>query len=92
MSEMPLETKTDIKLEKHPEILSIQKNVIEKVKRAISEPSLVPRESTSTPSRSEKHRHRRTKRSHKTRPSSRFGYEIADLDSFLTKVISTCTK
>ncbi|XP_078044622.1 uncharacterized protein LOC144474041 isoform X1 [Augochlora pura] len=57
----------------------------EKVKRAVSEPSLVPRESTSTPSGREKHRHRRTKRSHKPRPPSRFGYEIADLDAFLTK-------
>ncbi|CAK9812456.1 hypothetical protein ANTQUA_LOCUS7275 [Anthophora quadrimaculata] len=57
----------------------------EKVKRAVSEPSLVSRESTSTPSGREKHRHRRTKRSHKPRPPSRFGYEIADLDAFLTK-------
>lgn len=58
----------------------------EKVKRAVSEPSLVSRESTSTPSGREKHRHRRTKRSHKPRPPSRFGYEIADLDAYLTKV------
>lgn len=58
----------------------------EKVKRAVSEPSLVSRESTSTPSGREKHRHRRTKRSHKHRPPSRFGYEIADLDAYLTKV------
>lgn len=57
----------------------------EKVKRAVSEPSLVSRESTSTPSGREKHRHRRTKRSHKPRPPSRFGYEIADLDAYLTK-------
>lgn len=57
----------------------------EKVKRTVSEPSLVSRESTSTPSGREKHRHRRTKRSHKPRPSSRFGYEIADIDAFLTK-------
>ncbi|KAH0955872.1 hypothetical protein HN011_006409 [Eciton burchellii] len=57
----------------------------EKVKRAVSEPSLVSRESTSTPNGREKHRHRRTKRSHKPRPPSRFGYEIADLDAFLTK-------
>ena len=57
----------------------------EKVKRAVSEPSLVSRESTSTPSGRDKHRHRRTKRSHKPRPPSRFGYEIADLDAFLTK-------
>lgn len=58
----------------------------EKVKRAVSEPSLVSRESTSTPNGREKHRHRRTKRSHKPRLPSRFGYEIADLDAFLTKV------
>lgn len=57
----------------------------EKVKRAISEPSLVSRETTSTPNGREKHRHRRTKRSHKPRIPSRFGYEIADLDAFLTK-------
>ncbi|XP_014602975.1 PREDICTED: uncharacterized protein LOC106786285 [Polistes canadensis] len=57
----------------------------EKVKKAVSEPSLVSRESTSTPNSREKHRHRRTKRPHKTRPPSRFGYEIADLDAFLTK-------
>ncbi|XP_018310040.1 uncharacterized protein [Mycetomoellerius zeteki] len=57
----------------------------EKVKRAVSEPSLVSRESTSTPNGREKHRHRRTKRSHKPRLHSRFGYEIADLDAFLTK-------
>ncbi|XP_015434281.1 PREDICTED: uncharacterized protein LOC107190071 isoform X1 [Dufourea novaeangliae] len=57
----------------------------EKVKRAVSEPSLLSRESTSTPNGREKHRHRRTKRSHKPRPPSRFGYEIADLDAFLTK-------
>lgn len=59
----------------------------EKVKRAVSEPSLISRESTSTPNGREKHRHRRTKRSHKPRPPSRFGYEIADLDAFLTKVL-----
>lgn len=59
----------------------------EKVKRAVSEPSLVSRESTSTPNGREKHRHRRTKRSHKPRLPSRFGYEIADLDAFLTKVL-----
>ena len=59
----------------------------EKVKRAVSEPSLVSRESTSTPNGREKHRHRRTKRSHKPRPPSRFGYEIADLDAYLTKVL-----
>ncbi|KMR04835.1 hypothetical protein RF55_414 [Lasius niger] len=39
----------------------------------------------STPSGREKHRHRRTKRSYKPRLPSRFGYEIADLDAFLTK-------
>ncbi|XP_014474091.1 PREDICTED: uncharacterized protein LOC106744132 [Dinoponera quadriceps] len=61
------------------------KDTKEKVKRAVSEPSLVSRESTSTPNGREKHRHRRTKRSHKPRPPSRFGYEIADLDAFLTK-------
>lgn len=74
------------KLEKHMEVLSMEKEIKEKVKRATSEPTLVPRESTLTSSGREKHRHRRTKRPHKTRPSSRFGYEIADLDSFLTKV------
>lgn len=58
----------------------------EKVKRAVSEPSLVSRELTSTPNGREKHRHRRTKRSHKSRSPNRFGYEIADLDAFLTKV------
>ncbi|XP_024941462.1 uncharacterized protein LOC107268372 isoform X2 [Cephus cinctus] len=57
----------------------------EKVKRAISEPTLVSRDSTSTPNGREKHRHRRPKRPHKSRPPSRFGYEIADLDAFLTK-------
>ncbi|XP_070166994.1 LOW QUALITY PROTEIN: uncharacterized protein [Polyergus mexicanus] len=57
----------------------------EKVKRAISEPSLVSHESMSIPSGREKHRHRRTKRSYKPRLPSRFGYEIADLDAFLTK-------
>jgi len=58
----------------------------ERVKRAISEPSLISRESMSTPSGREKHRHRRAKRPHKPRSPSRFGYEIADLDAFLTKV------
>ncbi|XP_012214820.1 uncharacterized protein [Linepithema humile] len=57
----------------------------EKVKRAISEPSLISRESMLTPSGREKHRHRRTKRPHKPRLPNRFGYEIADLDAFLTK-------
>ncbi|XP_020284740.1 uncharacterized protein LOC109855207 isoform X2 [Pseudomyrmex gracilis] len=57
----------------------------EKVKRAVSEPSLVSRELTSTPNGRDKHRHRRTKRSHKPRLPNRFGYEIADLDAFLTK-------
>ncbi|XP_011308855.1 uncharacterized protein [Fopius arisanus] len=56
----------------------------EKVKRAISEPSLVLRESTA-PSVHEKHRHRRTKKNHKARRNGRFGYEINDLHSFLTK-------
>lgn len=63
----------------------------EKVKRAVSEPSLVSRELTSTPGARDKHRHRRTKRSHKPRLPSRFGYEIADLDAFLTKVHSHTT-
>ncbi|XP_072746264.1 uncharacterized protein [Anoplolepis gracilipes] len=57
----------------------------EKVKRAISEPSLVSHESMSTSYGREKQRHRRTKRSYKPRLPSRFGYEIADLDLFLTK-------
>ncbi|XP_043469530.1 uncharacterized protein LOC122503151 [Leptopilina heterotoma] len=73
------------KLEKQMEVSSVEKEVKEKVKRATSEPTLVPRESTLTSSGREKHKHRRTKRPHKTRSSSRFGYEIADLDSFLTK-------
>lgn len=34
----------------------------------------------------EKHRHRRTKRSHRPKTPSKFGYDIADLDSFFTKV------
>ncbi|KAG7188218.1 hypothetical protein KM043_016087 [Ampulex compressa] len=55
----------------------------ERVKRAMSEPSLISREST--PNGRDKHRHRRAKRSQKPRTSSRFGYEIADLDAFLTK-------
>ncbi|XP_066596835.1 uncharacterized protein [Prorops nasuta] len=61
------------------------KDVKEKVKKAVSEPSLVCREFTLTPGAREKHKHRRTKRSHKTRPPNRFGYEINDLDAFLTK-------
>ncbi|XP_050457314.1 uncharacterized protein LOC126854511 isoform X2 [Cataglyphis hispanica] len=57
----------------------------EKMKKAISEPSLISHESISTSCEREKHRHRRTKRSYKPRLPSRFGYEIADLDAFLTK-------
>ncbi|XP_043676952.1 uncharacterized protein LOC122633283 isoform X3 [Vespula pensylvanica] len=76
-------------LEKYPEkeLFASAKDTREKekVKKAVSEPSLVSRESTSTPNSRDKHRHRRTKRPHKTRPPSRFGYEIADLDAFLTK-------
>ncbi|XP_047362025.1 uncharacterized protein LOC124953955 isoform X2 [Vespa velutina] len=76
-------------LEKYPEkeLFASAKETREKekVKKAVSEPSLVTRESTSTPNSRDKHRHRRTKRPHKTRPPSRFGYEIADLDAFLTK-------
>ncbi|KAG8042725.1 hypothetical protein G9C98_005365, partial [Cotesia typhae] len=54
----------------------------EKVKRAVSEPFLALKESST---REKHHRHRRTKRNHNPRPPTRFGYEIADLDSFLTK-------
>ncbi|KAK0160845.1 hypothetical protein PV328_008211 [Microctonus aethiopoides] len=57
----------------------------DKVKRAVSEPSLVLRDSKSSSSTREKHRHRRTKRNHKPRTPSKFGYEIDDLDLFLTK-------
>ena len=62
-------------------------------KRTLSEPSLLI--ATSESGRSgrssrEKHRHRRTRTSrHKTekqRRHSRFGYEIQDVDAFLTKV------
>lgn len=58
----------------------------DKVRRAASEPALAARESPATPGGREKHRHRRAKRPHKPRPPSRFGYEISDLDAFLTKV------
>ncbi|XP_057322160.1 uncharacterized protein LOC130665686 isoform X1 [Microplitis mediator] len=54
----------------------------DKVKRAVSEPTLALKESST---REKHHRHRRAKRNHKPRPPTRFGYEIADLDSFLTK-------
>ncbi|CAD6236878.1 GSCOCG00008276001-RA-CDS, partial [Cotesia congregata] len=54
----------------------------DKVKRAVSEPFLALKESAT---REKHHRHRRTKRNHNPRPPTRFGYEIADLDSFLTK-------
>ncbi|XP_036149457.1 uncharacterized protein LOC105834727 isoform X1 [Monomorium pharaonis] len=80
------EKQPDSPLEKHfdKELIKDTKEK-EKVKRAVSEPSLVSRESASTLNGREKHRHRRTKRSHKPRLPSRFGYEIADLDAFLTK-------
>lgn len=58
----------------------------EKVRRAASEPALAARDSPATLGGREKHRHRRAKRPHKPRPPSRFGYEISDLDAFLTKV------
>ncbi|XP_017788799.1 PREDICTED: uncharacterized protein LOC108571301 [Habropoda laboriosa] len=83
-NERPLDSPLDKQSEKEFSGLKEAKEK-EKVKRAVSEPSLVSRESTSTPNGREKHRHRRTKRSHKPRPPSRFGYEIADLDAFLTK-------
>lgn len=77
----------DSPLEKHSDIeFAGLKSTKEKVKRAISEPSLISRESTLTPNGREKHRHRRTKRPHKPRLPNRFGYEIDDLDAFLTKV------
>ncbi|XP_023287918.1 uncharacterized protein LOC105695610 isoform X2 [Orussus abietinus] len=83
----PNETVLDPSLEKSPrnEIPGKDLKEKEKVKRAVSEPTLVSRDSPSTPNGREKHRHRRPKRPHKPRPPSRFGYEIADLDSFLTK-------
>ncbi|KAL6258865.1 hypothetical protein P5V15_010811 [Pogonomyrmex californicus] len=82
------EKRLDSSLEKHfdKEFIDLKDTKEkEKVKRAISEPSLVSRELMSTPNGREKHRHRRTKRSHKPRLPSKFGYEIADLDAFLTK-------
>lgn len=82
------ERRLDTTLEKHFNKKFVDMKDIkekEKVKRAISEPSLVSHESISISSGREKHRHRRTKRSYKPRLPSRFGYEIADLDAFLTK-------
>jgi hypothetical protein len=62
-------------------------------KRALSEPSLLLANSESGRSgRSsrERHRHRRTRtprhKTEKQRRHSRFGYEIQDVDEFLTKV------
>ncbi|XP_011258215.1 uncharacterized protein LOC105252517 [Camponotus floridanus] len=82
------ERRLDNTLEKHfdEEFVGLKEiKEKEKVKRTISEPSLISRESMSACSGREKHRHRRTKRSYKPRLPSRFGYEIADLDAFLTK-------
>lgn len=84
------ERRLDNTLEKHfdEEFVGLKEiKEKEKVKRTISEPSLISHESMSACSGREKHRHRRTKRSYKPRLPSRFGYEIADLDAFLTKVL-----